>query len=62
MTNFITNFIADEDGAVTVDFVVLTAAIVLLGGMVLGNVSSDASAIAQDIKANLEAQGDAINP
>ncbi|WP_322894761.1 MULTISPECIES: hypothetical protein [unclassified Yoonia] len=31
MLNFIKNFRNDEDGAVTVDFVVLTAAIVLLG-------------------------------
>ena len=31
MLNFIKNFRNDEDGAVTVDWVVLTAAIVLLG-------------------------------
>ena len=31
MTNFIKNFCADEDGAVTVDWVVLTAAVVGLG-------------------------------
>lgn len=31
MINFIKNFRADEDGAVTVDWVVLTAAVVGLG-------------------------------
>jgi Flp pilus assembly pilin Flp len=31
MMNFIKNFRADEDGAVTVDWVVLTAAVVGLG-------------------------------
>ena len=31
MLNFIKNFRNDEDGAVTVDWVVLTAAIVVLG-------------------------------
>lgn len=31
MTNFFQNFLKDEDGAVTVDWVVLTAAVVALG-------------------------------
>ncbi|KPP86833.1 MAG: hypothetical protein HLUCCA08_16245, partial [Rhodobacteraceae bacterium HLUCCA08] len=35
MLNFIKNFRRDEDGAVTVDWVVLTAAIVGLGIAVL---------------------------
>ncbi len=38
MTNFIKNFRNDEDGAVTVDWVVLTAAIVGLGIAVLTTV------------------------
>lgn len=38
MLNFIKNFRADEDGAVTVDWVVLTAAIVGLGIAVLSSV------------------------
>jgi Flp pilus assembly pilin Flp len=36
MLNFIKNFRNDEDGAVTVDWVVLTAAIVALG-LLVGN-------------------------
>jgi Flp pilus assembly pilin Flp len=40
MLNFIKTFRADEDGAVTVDWVVLTAAIVGLGIAVLGSVRS----------------------
>ncbi len=39
MLNFIKNFRNDEDGAVTVDWVVLTAAIVLLG-LAVGNAVS----------------------
>lgn len=38
MLNFIKNFRNDEDGAVTVDWVVLTAAIVGLGIAVLATV------------------------
>ncbi|WP_439522353.1 Flp family type IVb pilin [Marivita sp.] len=43
MINFITNFRKDEDGAVTVDWVVLTAAVVGLAiaayGAIQGNTS-----------------------
>ena len=42
MLNFIKNFRNDEDGAVTVDWVVLTAAIVALGLIVGTNVSNAA--------------------
>ncbi len=42
MLNFIKNFTNDEDGAVTVDWVVLTAAIVALGLVVGTAVSSGA--------------------
>jgi len=42
MLNFIKNFKNDEDGAVTVDWVVLTAAIVALG-LVVGNAVNDAA-------------------
>ena len=53
MLNFIKNFKNDEDGAVTVDWVVLTAAIVALG-LVVGNAvntaaTSKAGAIVGDI-------------
>lgn len=39
MINFIKNFRKDEDGAVTVDWVVLTAAVVGLGGVAVTAVS-----------------------
>ncbi|MFZ3585573.1 Flp family type IVb pilin [Loktanella sp. DJP18] len=44
MLNFIKNFRADEDGAVTVDWVVLTAAIVALGLVVGSKVNTAAVA------------------
>lgn len=56
MLNFIKTFAADEDGAVTVDWVVLTAAIVGLGIAVLGSVRSGARDLAGDISTNLAAQ------
>lgn len=49
MLNFIKNFTNDEDGAVTVDWVVLTAAIVALGVAVGGAVSTNAKAKATEI-------------
>jgi Flp pilus assembly pilin Flp len=54
MLNFIKNFRNDEDGAVTVDFVVLTAAIVLLGLAVGAAIQSGARGLANDIKSELE--------
>ena len=54
MLNFIKNFRADEDGAVTVDWVVLTAAIVGLGIAVLSTVREGATNLAGDIKTELE--------
>ncbi len=53
MLNFIKNFRNDEDGAVTVDFVVLTAAIVVLGLAVGGAVSRGATSLANDIETSL---------
>lgn len=55
MLNFIKNFKNDESGAVTVDFVVLTAAIVLLGGVVGLAVSNCAGDLAGDIETHLKA-------
>ncbi len=55
MLNFIKNFRADEDGAVTVDWVVLTAAIVGLGIAVLASVSGGAQNLAGDIGTELTA-------
>ncbi|SIT91637.1 hypothetical protein SAMN05421665_3431 [Yoonia rosea] len=61
MLNFIKNFRNDEDGAVTVDFVVLTAAIVVLGLAVGGAISSGAQDLANDIETQLDTQGDELN-
>ncbi len=47
------NFIKDEDGAVTVDWVVLTAAIVGLGIAVLTSVSGGTTSLADKISSNL---------
>lgn len=56
MLNFIKNFRRDEDGAVTVDWVVLTAAIVVLGLVVGQAVSTGATDLANDVGADLTAQ------
>ena len=57
MLNFIKNFRNDEDGAVTVDWVVLTAAIVALG-LVVGNaVSGGAQTKATEIVTELATSG-----
>jgi len=53
MLNFIKNFRNDEDGAVTVDWVVLTAAIVGLGLAVMLSVRTGATDLATDIGTNL---------
>ena len=56
MLNLIKNFKNDEDGAVTVDWVVLTAAIVGLGIAVLASVSSGTTSLADKISSNLSNQ------
>ncbi|PIE11767.1 MAG: hypothetical protein CSA72_01220 [Rhodobacterales bacterium] len=53
MQNFIKNFFADESGAVTVDWVVLTAAIVGLGVAAIGYVSQGVNSIGNNIAADL---------
>lgn len=50
------NFKRDEDGAVTVDWVVLTAAIVGLGIAVLTSVAGGTTNLAGDISSNLASQ------
>ena len=55
MLNFIKNFRNDEDGAVTVDWVVLTAAIVALGLLVGNAISGSAGTAASNIGADLVA-------
>ena len=56
MLNFIKNFRRDEDGAVTVDWVVLTAAIVGLGIAVLTSVGNGTTALGDKISSQLSAQ------
>jgi len=56
MLNFIKNFRADEDGAVTVDWVVLTAAIVGLGIAVLTSVGNGTTALGDRISSQLSTQ------
>ena len=53
MLNFIKNFRNDEDGAVTVDWVVLAAAIVLLGAAIAATVRTGAADLAGDIQTSL---------
>lgn len=50
MLDFIKSFYADEDGAVTVDWVVLTAAVVGLGIAGVFAVSEGVGGLAQKIK------------
>ena len=49
MTNFMNKFLKDEDGAVTVDWVVLTAAIVGLGVAGISSVQSGVVGLAAKI-------------
>jgi len=49
MTNFMNKFLKDEDGAVTVDWVVLTAAIVGLGVAGISSVQSGVVGLAGSI-------------
>ena len=51
------NFIKDEDGAVTVDWVVLTAAIVGLGLLVMNAVRPAISGLASDISTEVNKTG-----
>ncbi|NAZ35619.1 Flp family type IVb pilin [Rubellimicrobium sp. CFH 75288] len=60
MLDFIKTFRADEDGAVTVDWVVLTAAIVGLGIAVLTSVRGGATTMAGNIETQLETAVPAI--
>ncbi len=53
MLNFIKNFRKDEDGAVTVDWVVLTAAVVALGGAAYTSIEGGASNLTSNISTEL---------
>lgn len=60
MTKF-SAFLKDETGAVTVDWVVLTAAVVGLGLVVFNFVRPAVSSLAQDIGSELNAAGSCMN-
>ncbi|MCL6285336.1 hypothetical protein M3P21_17540 [Ruegeria sp. 2012CJ41-6] len=49
MIKFFKNFRKDEDGAVTVDWVVLTAAVVALGGVAYQGIADGASGLAGQV-------------
>ena len=51
--NILKNFRADESGAVTVDWVVLTAAIVGLGIVVMNTVGGGLTSTASTLKTNI---------
>jgi Flp pilus assembly pilin Flp len=53
MLNMIKNFRKDEDGAVTVDWVVLTAAVIALAGVAYSQISAGVSDISTAIGAEL---------
>ncbi len=55
MTKFFKNFRKDEDGAVTVDWVVLTAAVVALAGIAYNQVSTGATSLSGEINTELSA-------
>ena len=56
IVKFVKNFARDEDGAVTVDWVVLTAAIVGLGIAVLASVGGSTKDLADVISGELASQ------
>ena len=55
MLNFIKNFRNDEDGAVTVDWVVLTAALVGIGVAVVGGVKTQTEDVGGSIATKVSA-------
>jgi Flp pilus assembly pilin Flp len=57
MIKFIKNFSKDEDGAVTVDWVVLTAAVVGLGIAGVSTVNTGITGLAGNISGDLSASG-----
>ena len=61
MVNLLKRFASDESGAVTVDWVVITAAIVGLGIAVLATVTGGVSNVAEDISGDMAARINANN-
>ena len=57
MMNFFKTFAKDEDGAVTVDWVVLTAAVVGLGIAAVATIQGGIDSVASDIDSSLSGAG-----
>ena len=55
MIKFIKNFRKDEDGAVTVDWVVLTAAVIGLAAVAYQQIEDGATGLAEDVDTALNA-------
>ena len=62
LMTFVNRFQKDEDGAVTVDWVVLTAAIVGLGLIVMAAIKPSIQNLATDIANEVNNAGDAMQP
>lgn len=58
MYNLVTTFVADETGAISVDWLILTAALVGLGLSVIETASGGLTAVTDDINLLLKPQGD----
>ena len=56
MMKFIKNFRKDENGAVTVDWVVLTAAVVGLGVAAYSAIEGETTTLASDIAATIQTE------
>jgi Flp pilus assembly pilin Flp len=55
MIKFFKNFVKDEDGAVTVDWVVLTAAVVALGIGAINLIDTSTTTLATDVGTSIGA-------
>lgn len=62
MINFFKTFVKDEDGAVTVDWVVLTAAVVALGVAAVSTVGKSIDTLAGKINTEVSRQSATPTP
>lgn len=62
MKNYVGKFISSEDGAITVDWVVLTAAVMLLGVVVGATISTNVSTASSNVSASLTANTSSTTP
>lgn len=56
MLNFLNSFVADEDGAVTVDWVILSAGVVSLALAAIGVITSGTEDLSGDVDNQLQRQ------